>query len=161
MAESLEDRLQRRAERDMLLVTTAALALVLGFFQLACVAWDPEEEFDHPPESTYVASTLELLDGDSVVEVQAARVTPEFFEVIDRPLWLGRSFVSQDFVVNAVPVAILTHRLWEEALDGRPEIIGRTVQLDGRSYEIVGVMRPGIEWPPEVDLWVPERGQTE
>ena len=161
MAESLEDRLQRRAERDIRLATIALLAVVVGFFQLACVAWDQEEEFDHPPESTYVASTLELQDEDSVVEVRAARVTVEFFEVIDRPLWLGRSFVSRDFVLNAVPVAILTHRLWEEALDGRPEVIGRTVQLDGRDYEVVGVMLPGFEWPPEVDLWTPEIGQIE
>ena len=139
--------------------TIAAIAAVVGLVQSSCAALDQEGVFDHPADSTYVVSTGQLERGDTVAEVQAAQVTTEFFAVIDRLPWLGRTFVSQEFTVGAEPVVILTHQLWNQQLGGRPEIIGKALQLDGRDNRVIGVMPPGFEWPPEVELWTPEMSQ--
>ena len=74
--------------------------------------------------------------------------------------WLGRGFVSQDFTVGAEPVVILTEQLWDQQLGRRPQIIGEALQLDGRDHRVIGVMPPGIEWPPGVELWTPEISQV-
>ncbi|MEX2303400.1 MAG: ABC transporter permease [Bryobacterales bacterium] len=132
----------------------AAIAAVAGLM-LSCYApGDREVEFDHPADSTYEVSTGQLQHGDALADVQAARVTAEFFAVINRSPWLGRVFLAQDFEARAQPMMILSHSLWENELGGKPEIIGRTLLLDGRDHIVIGVMPPGIEWPPGADLWI-------
>lgn len=140
--------------------TIAALAVVVGLVQLSCMARDQEGAFDRPPDSTHVVSTSQLRHGDTIAEVRTARVTEEFFAIINRPPWLGRTFVAEEFTVQAEPVVVLSHRLWDQQLGGTPQIIGRALQLDGRDHTVIGVMPPGIEWPPEVKLWIPATSQT-
>jgi hypothetical protein len=139
---------------------TLAIASVAALMLSACASSDRDAVFDHPPDSTYVVSTSKLEHEDTLAEVQAAQVTAEFFAVIDRPPWLGRTFLAQDFGVQAQPVVVLSHKLWKNQLGERHEIIGRTLELDGRKYTVIGVMPPAIEWPPGVDLWVPPISQS-
>ena len=140
--------------------TIATLAAVVGLMQSSCAPGDDQGVFDHPPDSTYVLSTGQLQHGDTIAEVHAAQVTAEFFAVIDRPPWLGRTFLPLEFTTGAEPVVILSQQLWDQQLGGRPEIVGSTLQLDGRDYTVIGVMPPGIEWPPGVELWIPQMGRV-
>ena len=136
--------------------TVAAIVAVVWLMQSSCAPPDRDAVFDHPPESTYVVSTGRLQYGDIIAEVQAAQVTTQFFTVVDRRPWLGRIFLPQDFVMPAEPVALLSHQLWDQQLGGKPQIIGGTLQLDGGDHTVIGVMPPGIEWPPGIGLWIPQ-----
>src|SRR5262249_14154941 len=49
---------------------------------------------------------------------------------------------------------VLSHRLWREAFGGAPDLVGRGVLLDTRSYSVVGIAPPGFDLPREVDAWV-------
>ena len=138
--------------------TLAAIAATAGLLLSCCAPANHEVVFDHPSDSTYVVSAGQMGLGDSRAKVQAAEVTPEFFAIVSRAPWLGRIFLAQDFEMDAQPVMILSHRLWENQLGGEPAIIGRTLQLDELEYIVIGVMPPGIEWPPGVDLWIPQTG---
>ena len=140
--------------------TLAAIAAAAGLVLSSCTPRDPDVVFDHPPDSTYVVSAGQLQHGYTLADVQAAKVTTEFFAVVSRSPWLGRTFLAQDFEAHAQPVMILSHKLWENELGGKPEIIGRTLQLDGPDHTVIGVMPPGIEWPPGVDLWIPQISQV-
>lgn len=135
--------------------TLAAIAAVAGLMLYSCSATDVDVVFDPPPDSTYVLSAGQLRYGDIRAQVQAAQVTAEFFPVVNRQPWLGRIFHPEEFEANAQPVVILSHKLWQDQLGGRPAIIGRTLQLDGRDHTVIGVMPPEIAWP-EADLWVPQ-----
>jgi hypothetical protein len=141
-------------------LTLAAIAAVAGLMLSYCAQHGRDAEFDHPPDSTYVVITGQLQHGDILAEVQAAEVTTEFFAAVNRPPWLGRTFFAREFEVHADPVVIVSHKLWESRLGGRPEIIGRALQLDGRERTVIGVMPPAIEWPPGVDLWIPQISQA-
>jgi hypothetical protein len=70
----------------------------------------------------------------------------------------GRVFRPERFEPNADNVVVLTDRFWNRRFGGDPNIIGRKIQLDGKTVEIVGVMPPGFEhsilWGP-IDLWQP------
>ena len=136
------------------LSTTAAMTALL----LLICACSPrgDTDFGKPRESTYVVKKGQLQYGDTLAEVQLAQVTKEFFAVVNRLPWLGRSFIARDFEEHAEPVVVLSHELWDKQLGGRPEIIGGMLQLDGRDRTVLGVMPPAIEWPPGVQLWIPQ-----
>jgi putative ABC transport system permease protein len=86
--------------------------------------------------------------------VNAQQVSSEFFPLLGVAPLLGRTISDEDDRPNGPRVAVLSYRAWQNELDGDPRAIGRTVQLDDRAYEIVGVMPPGFRFvQQDVDLW--------
>src|SRR6185369_16538482 len=64
----------------------------------------------------------------------------------------------EEFEPGADNVVVLTDRFWARRFGSDPNIVGRKIQLDGKSVEVVGVMPPGFEhpilWGP-IDIWQP------
>ena len=86
--------------------------------------------------------------------VNAQQVSSEFFPLLGVAPLLGRTISDEDDRPNGPRVAVLSYRAWQNELGGDPRAIGRTVQLDDRAYEIVGVMPPGFRFvQQDVDLW--------
>src|SRR5947208_14588454 len=86
--------------------------------------------------------------------VNAQQVSSEFFPLLGVAPLLGRTISDEDDRPNGPRVAVLSYRAWQNELGGDPRAIGRTVQLDDRPYEIVGVMPPGFRFvQQDVDLW--------
>jgi predicted permease len=56
---------------------------------------------------------------------------------------------------NANHVAILSYRAWQKLFGGDPSMVGRTLQLNQESYQVVGVMGPDFAWPNQAELWIP------
>lgn len=97
-----------------------------------------------------------ILEGEGEpTRLWLSGVTWDFFETLGvRPL-LGRTFRADDDLPNAPSVAILNHGAWLRRFGGDPNIVGRTVQLDGGPVEVVGVMPPGMDVPRGAELWAP------
>ena len=88
--------------------------------------------------------------------VGASSVTASFFDVLRTPPRLGRSFTAEDDRPGAAPVIVLSDGLWRTRFGAAPGVVGRVVDLDGESVEVVGVMPPGFAFSrQEVDLWRP------
>ena len=88
--------------------------------------------------------------------VGATRVTASFFDVLRTPPRLGRSFAAEDDRPGAAPIVVLSDGLWTTRFGADPGMVGRVVDLDGESVEVVGVMPPGFAFSEsEVDLWRP------
>jgi len=82
---------------------------------------------------------------------------------------LGRLFGADDDRVGAPDVVVLSHGLWQRRFGGDPQVIGRTIQLTGNPYTVIGVMPRGFVLPPvfsirlvgtdvtikDADLWMP------
>jgi predicted permease len=105
------------------------------------------------------------LSGDGAHErVRAIAVTAELFEALGVRPALGRAFEVKDALEHAAPVAILTDRLWRSRFGADPGIVGRRVQLDGETVEVVGVMPAHFVFPDAqtrllLPLWLdPARG---
>ncbi len=79
--------------------------------------------------------------------VVTARVTPNLLRVLEVQPALGRAFNEADAARGAAPVAILTHDVWVSRFGADRSVLGRSVRLDGRSAEIVGVMPRGFVFP--------------
>lgn len=64
----------------------------------------------------------------------------DYFHVLGVPMALGRSFLpEEDATPGSHPVVILGHRTWESDFGGDPDILGRTVRLNGMPFTVVGV----------------------
>jgi len=89
--------------------------------------------------------------------VNGGWATPGLFRTLRMTPALGRFFGPEDMGPNGAPVAVLSDALWRSWYGADPGILGRSVILDGQSYQIVGVMRPGDEVPRLEDarIWTP------
>lgn len=88
--------------------------------------------------------------------IDVVSVSPEFFDVVATRPALGRPFVEADGLEGSARVALLMHGAWQSRFGGDAGVVGRVIQLDGVSTEIVGVMPRGFYWrKADVAMLVP------
>lgn len=81
-----------------------------------------------------------------------------FAEVLRVEPWLGRTFDAEEDQPGQGRVAIVTHDFWRTRLGADEQAVGRTLQLDGEPYEVIGVMPAGFYYPlssDRISLWTP------
>ena len=90
------------------------------------------------------------------------RVSGSFFPLLGmRPLY-GRWIEATDDLPGGPEVAVISHGLWQRLFGGDPAAIGRTVTLNGRPAEVIGVMPPAFRFPVEdAELWAPMLGEMQ
>jgi putative ABC transport system permease protein len=85
--------------------------------------------------------------------IEYAWVYGDFFDLMGRRPVLGRTFSSNDLDTHEV---VLSGRLWRTQFGGSMEIIGRTVELSGINFQVIGVMPEDFAFPSEETLlWAP------
>lgn len=96
------------------------------------------------------------LTGDREPEkVQAFAVSPNFFDVLSAHPILGRTFLSDEEQIGKDQELVLGYNLWQQRFASDPNILGKKVKVDGRTFEIVGVMGKGFDFPKPAEAWVP------
>lgn len=93
--------------------------------------------------------------GDGTEDVPVGLVTPEMFSLFKVNPILGRTFTDEETMPGRFRVAVLGHSLWQTRFGSDPSVVGRTIQLNGRPYTIIGVMSAGFSFPNRVTLWRP------
>jgi len=93
--------------------------------------------------------------GDPV-RLSGTPVSAEFFSLLGVRPQLGRTFVPGEDAAGNDQYVILSHELWEQRFGGNGNVIGRFIELEGASREIVGVMPSDFHFPsPKTQVWVP------
>ncbi len=82
-------------------------------------------------------------------------VTEDFFRVFQVQPALGRTFTKEEAQPGKDAVVLLSHGLWQERFGGRPNIVGETLELNGRVRVVVGIAPAGFAYPDTARLWVP------
>jgi predicted permease len=100
------------------------------------------------------------LGGETSARVQAAVVTPAFFDVLAVPPALGRTFAEDD-AAGEGRLVVLSDRLWRERLGDDPDVVGRSVTLDASSFTVIGVMPAGVSFPSGAMLWILTNAPTD
>jgi predicted permease len=87
----------------------------------------------------------------------AGQVTPSFFSTLGVKPILGRDFVDGEDQGDGPHVAILGYRMWRTELAADPNVVGRTIHLDGKPATVIGVLPREFEFAPAgyAELWVP------
>jgi predicted permease len=86
--------------------------------------------------------------------VNIANVTTGFFAMLGVQPLLGRDFVSDEGKESSSNVALLSETLWRSRFGADLQIVGKTIDLDGKAQTIVGVM-PTDNRYPRADIWTP------
>lgn len=92
--------------------------------------------------------TLNLVVNGEPEGVQVSRVTANYFTVLGVAPALGRTFLPGEDEAGREGVVVLSHWLWRDRFGRDPAAVGKTVLLNERSYEIVGVLPEDFRAPP-------------
>jgi len=122
------------------------------FEQLA--AFDAQRKFD-------------LAGNGNPERVDGAAVSPSLFQTLGVSPLLGRTFASDEDQLGHERVILLSYGLWQRRFDRDQSVVGKQITVDGQSFTVVGVMRPGFHFPgdtgtvlstftaPAAEVWVP------
>jgi putative ABC transport system permease protein len=99
----------------------------------------------------HASSAVNLVGGGEPRRLGVSPVTPEVLPLLGVTPVMGRAFAAGDVDRRAV---VISHGLWQSQFGGDPAILGRTVNLDGTGYTIIGVMPRGFYFPDRLtQLW--------
>ncbi len=90
--------------------------------------------------SALAAAPATLTGSGEAEGLTGARVSHGFFHLLGLPLVLGREFTAAEGRPGADDVVLLGHALWLRRFGGDPGVLGRTIELDGRPVQVVGVL---------------------
>jgi len=124
------------------------------------LAWKEQNDvFENMAAGTEGLSRATLTGGGEAEAVRSAPVSSGLLEMLGAQATRGRVMRPDEDVPGHDAVAVLSYGLWERRFGSNPRIIGKTLTLDGRSREIIGVMPKGFVFPAiwgiKPDLWVP------
>jgi predicted permease len=98
--------------------------------------------------------TFNYITSDSPERVQAARVTANFFSLLGVQAQYGRTFLPEEERPGAQRVAVLSNEFWRKYFAADPKIVGRTFNLNGVLYTVVGIVPAALDFPAkDVVLW--------
>ncbi|MBX9603815.1 MAG: ABC transporter permease [Bryobacteraceae bacterium] len=99
--------------------------------------------------------TWNLQGATEARRILAARVTAGFFQALRVKPSRGRLPEPAEHVSGKHQRAVLSHSLWMSEFGGDRRVLGRRIELDSETYEVIGVMPKGFAFPPETLLWAP------
>ncbi len=96
-----------------------------------------------------------LTDTDAPERVEAEFVSANLFSLLGAKPIMGRTF-SADDVERRERVVVLSYKLWQRRFGAAPDVIGRSLEVNNRNLQIIGVMPPDFFYPTkETQLWEP------
>ena len=111
--------------------------------------------FDHYGAMAVGDSLFNLTGNDKPIQIKGAMITAGFFDALGIQPRYGRVFNESDEETTDPDVAILSHHLWQDRFGGDPNVIGKSISLDGKSRTVIGVLSADIPVLTEADLWFP------
>jgi putative ABC transport system permease protein len=97
-----------------------------------------------------------LIGSGEAERLVAARLSSNLLSVLRVTPALGRGFTPSEEQIGNERVVLLSDGLWRRRFGADPSIVGRTINLSGNQFEVVGVMGPEFQFPDrEYQLWIP------
>ena len=105
------------------------------------------------PPAFYATGIEAIADANGSEVLDSATVSAEFFGTLDGPFAAGRPLAPSD---DALPVAVISHRLAGRLFGGAGAALGRELTLRPRTYTVIGVVTDAFQFPTaKVDVWLP------
>ena len=106
--------------------------------------------------ASYQSSASSLTGGQEPERVPSANVTASFLPTLGVRPAIGRNFTDDEDRAGGPQVAILSDALWRRRYGADPGMIGKTIQVDGITREVVGIMPADFHFPDATtQLWIP------
>src|SRR5579863_644964 len=105
--------------------------------------------------AAYQQSNVNLTGTAEPERVFGAQVTANFFDLLEVKPSLGRTFVEGEDQLGHDQVALISYGLWQRRFGAASDILGQSVNLDGRPFNIIGVTPADLNFPAPTDVWTP------
>jgi len=105
--------------------------------------------------STLNPETVSLAMDGHAEQVHRVLASGNFFSLLGLTPQLGRVISEQDDKPGSDRVALLSASAWERYFGKDPGVVGRSVNLNGTAFTIIGVLPPGAAYPSEGEVWLP------
>ena len=148
----------REPERLVSIWTTSSSVDLARMYPTAADAADWRRSNRTLGDIAIVRTTANLnLVGDGEPErLQGARFSPNLFSVLGVSAQIGRTFAPDENQPGHDQVVLLSDGLWRRRFAADRGIVGRSVQLNGAPYVVIGVMPPDFQYPTrDFQAWVP------
>ena len=109
-------------------------------------------------------SIVNLTGTDNVEQVQSTKVSGNFFSVLGTPALFGRTFKASEIAGNP-HLVVISYEFWRQHFSSAKDVIGRRMEIDGASFEVIGVMPAEFAFPAkesqawsqarDTELWLP------
>ncbi|HJX29633.1 MAG TPA: ABC transporter permease [Thermoanaerobaculia bacterium] len=120
------------------------------------------EYFDYREQSqafealgVHVSLNANLTGEGEPERVLATYTSAGFFPALGTQPALGRAYGADEDGPQGQPVAVISHGLWRRRFGASPGIVGGTIEINGRTATILGVMPEGFDYPQETEVWSP------
>jgi predicted permease len=108
--------------------------------------------------AAYDSSTFNVAENGNPERLPGAVITYDFPRVLGVSPILGRTFTPDEDRPHGPPVVLVSSALWKSRFGGDPNVIGRTLRIDGTARTIVGVLPSEASFPQDALLWLPLAG---
>lgn len=140
------------------------------------LVWEENAKQGYPTDTPTAANFVDWRDQNQLFEGMAAmapdsfnltgsgdperlegrRVSASFFPLLGVDPYIGRAFTAAEDQPNSGHVVLLSYGLWQRRFGGDAGVVGKTLNLNGAGYTVVGVMPPRFQFPtPDDEVWVP------
>jgi predicted permease len=130
-------------------------------FNAPAVSWPCFEEIRRNAKSfSSVADsafdTFTLTGNGDPEQLAGLRVTANFFSTLGIGPTRGRAFTAAEDQANGPNVCLLSYEVWQTRFGGRETLVGETIQLNGQSWQVVGILPPHLSNPyGQVQVFAP------
>ncbi len=94
--------------------------------------------------------------------IDGARVDADFFATLEVSPELGRTIQAKDTEPGNEHSAVISHSLWQQMFAGSIDVLGKSLELNGKLYRVIGVMQQSFHYPHKTDIdYGPTRDATE
>ncbi len=107
--------------------------------------------------SAFRSNIVNLTGGTFPEQLRSEEVTADFFRLFGTPIIRGRTFTTEEALPRGDRVVLLSEGLWKRRFAGDPQIVGRTVPLDGEPFMVIGIVGERFDFQdfgPAPDVWV-------
>jgi putative ABC transport system permease protein len=105
--------------------------------------------------------SFNLIGQGEPEHVRGATVMADYLTTLGVEPVLGRTFSAEEDRPGGSAVALISYALWQRRFAGSPAALGQSLNLEGRSYNILGVMPPGFDLPAAAEIWIPLQANIE
>src|SRR3984893_17281406 len=108
--------------------------------------------------AAYTDWSFNLTGTGEPERIRSAIVSPTFFAVLGIKPIRGRVFLPGEDESGKDLVAVISESLWQRRFNSDPNIVGKLLNLDDKSFTVVGVIARGVQTPllpDEIELWAP------
>ena len=111
--------------------------------------------------SAFTTTQFVVHRGSEAERVAGVRVSSTFFRTLGVAPTLGRDLTPSDDRFGAEPVAIISSKLWQRALQRDPRVVGRALDVEGQRLTVIGVMPESFRFPElfgltfKPEIWTP------